>query len=90
MDKNIKFTPDLKTWLVDKAKGKYLYLLAFAADGVIWGRFDNDGLRLSGDAFPEKVDVKLDEQTLQLVRSFGGMAIPSKAVLPPKLIMRAH
>jgi CRISPR-associated protein (TIGR03984 family) len=46
------------------------YLLAYADDGVIWGRLDDGALQLSSDAFPE-VAVRLDAATLQAARLFG-------------------
>ncbi len=59
-------------WLKEKVKTEALFLLAHADDGVIWGRFDDEGkLHLSGEAFSEYVPVKLRAVTLQQARLFG-------------------
>jgi len=63
---------ELKKWLQVKA-GEHglIYLLAYADDGVIWGRLADTGqLQLSGEAF-EEVTVKLRPNTLQQARLFG-------------------
>ena len=58
-------------WMQAQAKQYgFAYLLAHADDGVIWGKFDASGLKLSGDAFPEEVGVKLRVATLQQARLF--------------------
>lgn len=49
---------------------KYQYLLAYADDGVIWGRVERDKLVLSGDAFPH-ISPKLRPETLWEARLFG-------------------
>ncbi len=69
----ISFTtaPELITWLCDQAKTvQAKYLLAHADDGVIWGRFEAENLRLSGDVFAQ-VKVDLRPNTLQQARLFG-------------------
>jgi hypothetical protein len=66
---SLDFSDDksLKKWIECKAKKHNLqYLLAHAEDGVIWGRFDNEKLKTSGDAFREFA--KLRSQTLQECR----------------------
>ncbi|MBU1659929.1 MAG: TIGR03984 family CRISPR-associated protein [Chloroflexi bacterium] len=66
------FAKNPKCWLQAKAGEHDLTcLLAYADDGVIWGRLTENGeLTLSGDAF-EKVAVELRARTLQQVRLFG-------------------
>jgi CRISPR-associated protein (TIGR03984 family) len=66
----------LRDWLEGKAKKHNLrYLLAHAEDGVIWGRFDENGLKTSGDLLFDKCTkfhpAKLRSQTLQQCRMFG-------------------
>lgn len=69
------FADNPEAWLEKQSEEHHLpYLLAHADDGVIWGRFDNDGkLILAGRAFSEVdgVDVKLRKKTLQQLRLFG-------------------
>ena len=63
---------ELRKWLQTKA-GEHglIYLLAYADDGVIWGRLAGTGqLQLSGEAFGE-VSVELRPSTLQQARLFG-------------------
>ena len=62
----------LRDWLEGKAKKHNLrYLLAHAEDGVIWGRFDDGGLRTSGDGDVFDQLAKLRSHTLQQCRIFG-------------------
>ncbi len=62
---------DLRNWLETQASEHgLLYLLAHADDGVIWGRFPDGRLIISGEVFPE-VAVKLRPKTLQQARLFG-------------------
>lgn len=66
----------LRDWLERQAKKHNLrYLLAHAEDGVIWGRFDENGLKTSGDVLFDKCTkfhpAKLRSQTLQQCRIFG-------------------
>ncbi|MFN9469134.1 MAG: CRISPR-associated protein Csx19 [Pseudanabaena sp.] len=66
----------LRDWLEGKAKKHNLRdLLAHAEDGVIWGRFDENGLKTSGDLLFDKCTkfhpAKLRSQTLQQCRMFG-------------------
>ncbi|MBD2150638.1 TIGR03984 family CRISPR-associated protein [Pseudanabaena sp. FACHB-1277] len=66
----------LRDWLERQAKKHNLrYLLAHAEDGVIWGRFDDDGLKTSGDVLFDKCTkfhpAKLRSQTLQECRIFS-------------------
>lgn len=61
----------LETWMLAQAKQYGLdYLLAYADDGVIWGKFDSTGLALAGSVFPQ-VHVALSRQTLVQARLFG-------------------
>lgn len=61
----------LDAWMLAQAKQYGLsYLLGYADDGVIWGKFDANGLTLAGDVFPD-VRVALMAQTLQHARLFG-------------------
>lgn len=67
---------DLRDWLEGQAKQHNLrYLLAHAEDGVIWGRFDDDVLKTSGDVLFDKCTkfhpAKLRSLTLQQCRIFG-------------------
>ena len=60
----------LRDWLEGQAKKHNLrYLLAHAEDGVIWGRFDNEKLKTSGEVFTEFAELR--SQTLQQCRMFG-------------------
>jgi CRISPR-associated protein (TIGR03984 family) len=66
----------LYNWLQAKAKPYQLqYLLAHADDGVIWGRFDQDGNlttpRNPENLFPECNFPELRSHTLQQCRAFG-------------------
>jgi len=63
---------DLQKWLEAQASEHGLsYLLAHADDGVIWGRFAENGeLDISGKVFRE-VEVQLRAKTLQQARLFG-------------------
>ena len=45
-------------------------LLAFADDGVIWGRFEEDSLHTSGEFFPD-VSPPLRKETLQQMHIFN-------------------
>lgn len=69
---------DLKGWLENQAKKQELnlkYLLAHADDGVIWGRFEQDGTLITQtepqDLFPKYKFAKLRWSTLQQCRIFG-------------------
>ncbi|KKD34767.1 MAG: CRISPR-associated protein Csx19 [Limnoraphis robusta] len=76
-------TQTLYSWLQDKAKEQELkYLLAHADDGVIWGKFDQDGNLItanpskelfpnSEELFPKHNLPVLRSQTLQQCRAFG-------------------
>jgi len=81
----------LDTWMVAQAREYGLgYLLAYADDGVIWGKFDSNGLTLAGSVFPE-VHVALTAQTLERARLFGkntevmlwreGMALAARVIM---------
>jgi CRISPR-associated protein (TIGR03984 family) len=60
----------LKKWIEKQAEEHELnYLLAHAEDGVIWGKFDNNKLKTSGEVFTEFA--KLRSQTLQECRIFS-------------------
>jgi CRISPR-associated protein (TIGR03984 family) len=67
----------LRTWLAGQAQADMPWLLAYADDGVIWGRREPDGkLVLSSDVFSDpteypSVAAKLRAETLQEVRVFG-------------------
>lgn len=69
-----RFTEDPAQWLEDwsgeKDSPTLPYLLAAADDGVIWGQFIQQQLKLAGDEFPQ-VAVKLRGKTLQTLRLFG-------------------
>lgn len=76
--KEIKVDGTLETnphvWMETQAKQHgFTFLLAYADDGVIWGKFNANGLKLSGEVFPE-VQVKLRATTLQQARLFGKSA----------------
>lgn len=62
----------LNNWLLDRSNEfKLTYLLAFAEDGVIWGKVD-DQLALSSQAYPEEDKFPpLTPLTLQSLRLFG-------------------
>lgn len=60
-------TPD---WFLLQAGEIKWKLLAFADDGLIWGRIENGKLALSGDNFP-KFSPKLRSETLQEARLFN-------------------
>lgn len=69
----------LYAWLQDKAQKEHLtYLLAHAEDGVIWGRFEPDGILITqtdpDDLFPQYKFAKLRWSTLQQCRIFGEKA----------------
>lgn len=74
LEESFALAPDLRSWLEtwrrQNATPPLDYLLAHADDGVIWGVFENGGLKLSGDAFPE-LQVALEARTLQSLRLFG-------------------
>lgn len=66
-----QFSGDLACWLADQADQRELStLLAFADDGVIWGRLENKKWILSGDAFPS-IQVELRSETLREVHLFS-------------------
>lgn len=70
---SVSFNSDLKDWLKDQAQEHELkYLLAHADDGVIWGKFRDNQLATSQDAFPELAQLRLC--TLQQCRIFGEKA----------------
>jgi len=65
------FVEGLEAWFSAKAAElDFPWFLAHADDGVIWGRWDDGDLTLSGKAFPE-LEVKLRIETLQQARLFG-------------------
>lgn len=65
----------LQTWMIAQAHTYRLrYLLGYADDGVIWGKFENSELTLAGNIFPDDVGVALLPQTLQQARLFGASA----------------
>lgn len=71
-----KIESNLKGWLEDKAQEfNFNYLLAHADDGVIWGRFEEDGTLITQtepqDLFPEPKFPKLRWLTLQQCRIFS-------------------
>lgn len=59
---------DLTQWFEEHG---FIYLLAHADDGVIWGRVENGTLKLAGSSFAE-VNVALRTVTLQQARLFNG------------------
>lgn len=66
-----EFQTDPRVWLAAQARQHGLrYMLIHADDGVIWGRLDKNGLRLSSDVAPE-VSPPLRDLTLQQCRLFG-------------------
>lgn len=79
-------TQTLYSWLQDKAKEQELkYLLAHADDGVIWGKFDQDGNLITAnpskelfpnaeELFPKYKLPVLRSQTLQQCRAFSDKA----------------
>ncbi len=50
--------------------GEEIWLLAYADDGVIWGRMDNNSLTLAGDVFAKSAPA-LEFETLQRLYLFG-------------------
>ncbi|MGH7456835.1 MAG: type III-D CRISPR-associated protein Csx19 [bacterium] len=66
-----KFMEDPRAWLEQQAEACELhYLLAYADDGVIWGKFDEQyKLTLSGEVI-DAVKVELRADTLQQARVF--------------------
>ncbi|MBI5650392.1 MAG: TIGR03984 family CRISPR-associated protein [Chloroflexi bacterium] len=62
---------DLEKWMGARAQEFGLtYLLAYAEDGVIWGKFAGNRFTLAGQVFSE-VAVALNKQTLDQARLFG-------------------
>lgn len=64
----------LQDWLKEQAKNHQLpYLLAYAEDGVIWGKFEivTGTLKTAREVFPEYNFPKLRLNTLQQCRIFG-------------------
>lgn len=68
-------TKDVRAQIVEWAKSDGVitrpYLLIHADDGVIWGYISEKGLKISGEAFPKAVNVKLRWETIQQLRLFG-------------------
>lgn len=65
------FVDDPAAWLAAAMRQRKLRtLLAYADDGVIWGRLDDDRLRLSREVAPE-VSPELRAVTLRECRLFG-------------------
>ncbi len=65
------FEEDPRQWFAAQGEARKLrYFLAHDDDGVIWGRIDQGQLKLSGEAFPEYVNVPLRALTLQQARLF--------------------
>lgn len=74
LDVSDNLETELQSWLTDQARTyKLNWLLAHADDGVIWGEVRDDGLHLSGDAFPA-ISPPLRAVTLQQARLFGSTA----------------
>lgn len=66
-----QFSGDLASWLADQAHQRGLdTLLAFADDGVIWGKLEQGQWILSGKVFPA-VEVALRSETLREVHLFS-------------------
>jgi len=71
------FSADPKAWLNAHARPDMPYVLAYADDGVIWGKRQEDGtVWLSGEVFSDParypaVAVKFRLDTLQQIRLFG-------------------
>ena len=69
------FKQNIPAWLenLKSAAGapEYAFLLAHMDDGVVWGRFKDNDLLLSGDAFADQLPVELEAETLQSLRLFG-------------------
>jgi CRISPR-associated protein (TIGR03984 family) len=65
------FAGGLHAWLYAQATEHNLpWLLAYADDGVIWGKYGETGWTLSSHEFPE-ISPLLRPETLQQVRIFG-------------------
>lgn len=59
------------TWMIAQAQQYgFKYLLAYADNALIWGRFDASGLKTSGAVFDE-VKAELSAETLQQARLFN-------------------
>ena len=67
------FLTDPASWLAPEMRQRNLrYLLAYADDGVIWGRLDDDGLHLSHKFAPD-VSPELRAVTLRECRMFEAL-----------------
>lgn len=74
LQKTFKDQFELRQWLAETARKRNLdYLLAFDEDGVIWGQFDENRLKLAAESLPDVAEIKtpLRPQTLRQVRIFG-------------------
>lgn len=65
--------PDVRAWLVGNAPASAETLLAFALDGLIWGRLKEGQLTVAADVESE-FSPELDIDTLQEARLFGETA----------------
>lgn len=64
------FATDPESWFVAQAQQRNLrYFLAYANDGVLWGRIDGNGLHTSHGIAPASPPLRLS--TLQQARLFG-------------------
>lgn len=63
------FEQDPVNWLT-KAGIAYGWIIAYADDGLIWGRMENGAMKLSNDIFP-KISPKFRCKTLQQIRLFN-------------------
>ena len=61
---------DIKSWAEELLNENRPYLLAFADDGVIWGKIVDEALLIS-NAIDSEVSPTLDEHTLQQASIFG-------------------
>jgi CRISPR-associated protein (TIGR03984 family) len=61
---------DIKSWAENYLGEERPHLLAFADDGLIWGKFV-DGALLTSNAIDSKISPALDENTLQQAFIFG-------------------
>lgn len=70
------FQDDIAAWLVDRANEHALTtMLAYADDGVIWGKVEQGNLLTSRDTFPQaQVSPALRPLTLQQLWLFGPQA----------------
>ncbi len=74
VDENIAlgdFETKPREWLTARAREiGATYFWGYAENGALWGRFDDAGLKLSGDVFQE-FQIALTPTTLQQARVFG-------------------